>query len=335
MSDDANRLLGSAPNATPSGSSPAPDPTYLAHLEWSIATEARRRARFAAAPRIAGARRLTSMRSLTLLALIVVTATSMGAVGAIAVVQPSDVDVELAEVRARTRLELSLVSLRLAEERLEVVDAQYAAGFAPMSGVRAAKRARIDAETEVRLAESLHSEIAVRRGPPQDELGARPVRGRDFVAERVRMRLESLVRQLELQDAKVAEAEAMVARGFAPRGHADAATIARFEIQARIRELESLLDLRAQVVDDAMLPEIAELEARRLSARTALEVHLKRAEALQRQADLVEAQVAAGLASQEARRELQAEQASMQAREQLLEAEIEVVGRLLGRQRGR
>lgn len=215
-----------------------PDPAFVEHLEWQVRTALRRRERFA---RPAGAPLARVARTAALCLFCVV----VGAGAVVGAEQLRD-DRERALHVTRARLELEMAELRLARADAERsrLEAAFAAAIVSTADVEEARAraARLARDAERERLELLETELTGR--PANDDLAAPRVGGRDFVAERLQLKLDALEVQRTRATSAAARSQILFENGRLPAREVERDAVALETLDGRVQLVLDLLALR-------------------------------------------------------------------------------------------
>jgi len=240
-----------------------PRPEFLEHLEWQIRTEARRQERFDTPAQDPWWRR-SALRT----AALVVISVLLGFAGATAAQEGSERHaLELLERQGRLQVEMAELQQSLAADQLAWMEG-LVQRRAASEGQRAMLKLQRDMlEREVAGARLELEELRAAGRPANDDLAAPPVDGRDFVRERLQLRLADMQARLTMTAFQVEQVA-----GLVEAGSGSPLDLAQLELQQDqiLREVSFVrreLALRERFLDgeleaDAVRTEHALLEAR-------------------------------------------------------------------------
>ena len=299
-----------------------PDPRFVESLEWQLGRELRRAQRTSRRP---GVRFLKTGGLIA--GSVVLGAAAMGFSQ-----QLSDAwRRELAEARlevqvelARQRVQVQLEALGLTREQVE-------------QGVRS-DRDLIYFELQIARAEAdakyvvLQLEEVRRSGrEPQGELSSPLVDGRDFVSERIAVRMEIARHHLDVvrRDQELARQQADV--GVVSEDEVRARNLVALEAELQLKSLAKELEIRRTYLDSqitAVEAELKLLEAQALNRVVLLE---HRRDHVQRELGRFESAIGAGAMHPAQAAQMRAHVAEIEGQLRLAEAELEIVRRELER----
>ncbi|TAH35102.1 MAG: hypothetical protein EYC70_15065 [Planctomycetota bacterium] len=229
------------------------DPDFVRYLGWQLEHELRRRARFAPPPR-------RPARLLAVAALVLAGATlGAGGMAAAAAVQDAP--------HKAVRIERARVAAAAAVERQRFFEAAWqetmrlrADAMTSDSEVHAVEAALGAATTEARLRILDLEEVEAGGQEPSDALSAPRVGGRDFVGERLAVRLADLAGANTLLDARMQRARELHEAGFASAAEVQALEQERSTLAGSFHALEASAGIRGQFLAGALSPQQAERE---------------------------------------------------------------------------
>lgn len=308
----------------------APDPLFVASLEWQLASEARRRARFP---------ETTAVRSGPLARFALAAALLLGGLvagaGGVVAAEKAQLGARRLALLARTDVLIELAERKreFAAEAVAEAERAVAAGIAT-DGEAAAARGRLEAaETEVARLTLDHEEIVAAAAPPRNDLGAPLVGGRDFVAERLQLDLAAAARRRERAAAAAALAAQLVSAGVAT---SETGLAAAGEEKAAIASVEGValrLDLRARFLSGEMSADDADRTGLLAEARGRLAAAAERAALAESRLRRARVLSENGFVGAGELREIEAEAVRADAERRLLALDVEVLERRVRRGR--
>jgi len=237
-----------------------PRSEFVADLEWQVRTELRRRDRFMARKR---AQKGGPMK----LASVILVSALFGAGGMV-------VKDEVRQVRAQgallaqveTEMRLAELQSSLVRSQLEEVEGQVAAGAVDEEAVLSARLAMREASVRLQTMALDRAEILGTGREPANGISAPAVDGRDFVSERLALRLSVAEQHLQLAESRVARLQDLAAAGVIGEDELEQGLMALEEARLDPRLLRGKLDLRAQFLDGEITPTDAATRAALLEA---------------------------------------------------------------------
>lgn len=303
-----------------------PDPRFVEHLEWQLARALRRRERFAR-PESRGHWRVARTALLVGVSL-------LGGAGAVVAAERLQDSRERELLLARANVELELATARLdhAREVLGRAEELHREGFVSGPEVVERRGETEELERRVRAIELDLDEIRASGAPPRRELSAPPVRGRDFVTERLALERTGLEEALERARLDVERERQLVEHGVASGRELRAAEDERAALDESLELLLRRMDLRSGFLrGEHRADELVLLEE---EARTASELAgvLRAIELGRRELRRVEQLEAAGRAANESGA-IRLDLKVLEGSERLLELELKTLREKLGRPR--
>jgi hypothetical protein len=284
-----------------------PTPEFRAHLAWQLESALRRQSRLAAP--------VSRSQALRIAALVVV-ALAVGGAAGVAAGHVQDAkqrnsllqNVQSEEQLVRTRLELARAEYDEARRRYELGTAGRESLLVAEHQLRAMEAALKQLQLDLQ-------EIQVTSGAPRNELHAPAAGGRDFVRDRLLLKLQEAQRALAAAEERAAEVRRLVEIGVAtPAARMEAAAnLAR--LRAEMQLLHKKVQLRERFVRSDIEAEALAAELRRTELMLGIE-RAQREIALSRERmELLRRQAEVGLAGQ-----LEVKRAELA----VLEAEVEL-----------
>lgn len=302
----------------------APDPQFVASLEWQLASESRRRSRFPEPATSGRGRRF----NLALAAALLVSGLVVGAGGVVAA-EKAQVGARRAALLARTDILIETAERRreFAAEALAETERAVAAGFVSEGGAAVARGRFAEAETEVARLKLDHEEIVAAAAPPRSDLGAPLVGGRDFVAERLKLDLAAAEGRRERATAAAALAARLVSAGVAPSETGLAAASEEKSAIASVEEAALRLDLRARFLAGEMNADDADRSGLLAEARGRLAAAAERSALAEARLGRARVLSENGFVGAGELREIEAEAVRADAERRLFALDVEVLER--------
>lgn len=288
-----------------------PDPSFVEHLEWQLATALRREERFA---RPASGGTLRWMRTAALMLLCIAVGAG-GVVGAERLHQSREKELLLA--RNSVQVETARQLLDLEQRRLERAEQLAEVG---RLGLRSVGEARVSADEvlfELKRLELDGEEIDASGRTPDRELTAPLVDGRDFVSEGLRLERQRVGVRQQQSTAELERVEQLAAAGLVTEAEASKPRQEHAALEESLRALDERLALRADFLlghRDARTTTLLDLRA---EARHALSLAERTIEAIRANHQRLESLAGAGVAG---RAELEESEAALHRAEGELEA---------------
>ena len=239
-----------------------PHDAFIDRLESQIASEVRQRNRQVDAPG-------WPMRSRLRLAVAAIglVLVSMGVGGAVvAAAYQAQNNEQRDQLAAPYNLSVGVAKERLAlvAKQLEAVQRKVAAGMASNDELLDARVKFAEAEWSLKLMQSFFDEVRATGREPLNGLSSPLVSGRDFVTERLSAGVDGTKVALDVEMARMHDAQTKVEIGVADRITTAVAQASLAEVQVRIETLQQKLSLRQKFVKgeiDAVQTELRVLEA--------------------------------------------------------------------------
>lgn len=266
----------------------APDPSFVANLEWQLRTALRHGALGGGRPP-GRARRLIATAGLVFLSGLVGAAATVGA-NHFQATQRAALIVQRFEVRAKAARQVGDHAAKVLAETQRA----FAAGERSADAVSKARLHVAATEGRARRAELGLEEARLSGQAPKDELSAPTIQGKDFVSDRLRAELTA-----KMETLTYANEAAGYARSGYELGEATLAKVLSAELLLRLaevdtREISARLDARGRFVAGALsAAEVERRDLRMLAAHHA-ERSAARLEAARAFLELVREQYRAG-----------------------------------------
>jgi hypothetical protein len=231
-----------------------PDPEFVTHLEWQVRTALRREKRFAQPVESRSGGR---MKIVTL----VLVSALFGAGGVVVKDQVQEArqqELLLAEVQGNQRL--AELEMDLIMSQYEEAEDRYQAGLVPRDAILSARLALLRAETRLERLQLDEEEIRATGREPRDELSAPLVRGQDLVTERLELERSVAMEELNVAQVQLGRMQELYESGVVGDGELMDGMMPVQQAESRVRELDRRMELRRQVLEDAISGEEAERE---------------------------------------------------------------------------
>ena len=242
-----------------------PDPEYLSHLEWQVRTSLRRKDRFALPMTQNGGRRGRTIVLIALSAFL-----GAGAVVATDEVQQSRAQ-EVLLVRVLGQQRIAALQMEMALANLDDIQRQFDEGLI-------GQEQRIGAELPVREAEAQlavlrldEEEIRSSGRAPQNEISAPLVGGRDFVTERLLVRVAAAQERLSTVEERRDWMQEAADAGLVEPREAEQFRPPLIEMEAEIDGIRQRIDLRQRFAAGELTPGEAEAELEMMDTRVQLQ----------------------------------------------------------------
>ena len=239
-----------------------PHDAFIDRLEAQITSEVRQRNRQMDAPGWPMRSRLKLAVAAIGLALV-----SMGVGGAVvaaAYQAQSDEQRDLLAARYYLSLDVAKSRLEIQSAELRTTERRVAAGMASNDELREARVKVALAGVSVKWMQSFVDEVRLTGREPQDGLSASLVSGRDFVTERLNATAEGTKVSLDVEMARMRDAQTKVEIGVADRYTVAVAQAQLIEVQVALETLQRKLAIRQRFVKgeiDAVQTDLRVLEA--------------------------------------------------------------------------
>jgi len=298
---------------------PNPEPEFARFLEWQLARELRRRARFGAPAPAPRRPRLLLTAAAALLGVLLGAASVVGS-QTIARARERSLHLLRAELdvaRAARRIEPLRAVVAAARRRVAAGAESTAADEGPRAALAAAERDLARAHLDL-------EEVQVTGAAPNSSLSAPLVGGRDFVAERLALERAAHLAARAAAVRRLERIRQLVQTGFAPTSEEADAALAAEAAGIPFARLEEMARLREQFLAGALTAAAVELRSGLAAADTRRdEIALLLARARERvaRARLLHG---AGVEGEGPLREAEAALQALEAEAQLVEVEREL-----------
>jgi hypothetical protein len=229
-----------------------PDPRFVDSLEWQLGRELRRMKTDTA--------RRPALRRLKLTGLVLVSV----ALGAAAMAASQQIQDSWRRELLESRLE---VQLRMARQRLDMqrnavgpIRERVEQGLQTDRELAQLDLQITEAEAEARILELKLDEVRRSGREPLDELSAPLVGGRDFVSERIEVRMDVVGSHLDLVRRAAERTRQRVEQGIIHEREARAFNLQVMEVELELDDLAGQLEVRRAFLDSEISAVEAELE---------------------------------------------------------------------------
>ena len=150
------------------------------------------------------------------------------------------------ELRALTavyerKIQLEQLRLDAAKQQLQAAERRVAVGLVDQDAGLEARQSVVEAEAQLRIAMLNLEEVRITGRDPRDEVSAPPIPNRDFVRERIGVRMSVAQGALELETRRLQAAERRVSIGVAQAGEVDV-------LRGRVLDLESAINVAREKI---------------------------------------------------------------------------------------
>jgi hypothetical protein len=257
-----------------------PDNEFIEKLEWQIGHEVRRRNRTASEP--SWLERLHAVPRLALAGLILASMSLGAGVVAAAYQAQGNERRDMLKAGFERRARLARERLALTKEQLQNMERRFSLGVGSREDVLDARFKIAEAEAQLKSIELEIEELRATGHEPLNAISSPLVSGRDFVTERMQIAASVPEAALELEKARLQEAEKRYSLGAAEAIEIDSARARLLEAEAAVEALRRRAAIRQQFLNrklDGAAADLRELEAeaalRQKSLTSQLEVARK------------------------------------------------------------
>ena len=266
-----------------------PDPEFISHLEWQVRTSLTRGNRFSLpAPRNGKGR----ARMILLVVL-------SGFLGAGAVMAKGEVQESRAQgvllIRVQGQQRIAALQLEVALAILNDIREQYGEGLISRGQLIGAELPVREAEAHLMRLRLDEEEIRKSGKPPQNDISAPRVGGRDYVTERLVVQMATAQERLSSVEERLAWMEEEVESGVVGPEFAEQFRTPIAEMEAEIAGMQERVALRQRYVAGDLTAGEAETALEITDAESQLQRHRLAHERLSRELRSVEEAVEAGL----------------------------------------
>lgn len=297
-----------------------PDPAFMDHLEWQLGRELRRGV---------GTRpRFRVMKTAALVGVSVL----LGAAAMEGSRQFQDTwRRELAEVRLKVQQELAQKQLQARRDAALATRGPVERGLVGDMDLVYLELEVAKAEAEVRTVELDLEEMRTAQREPQREIWAPLVEGRDFVTERLQVRVNVAARRLEVARQEGDRTRQRVVMGVVRERAADEGEIVAREAETELQAATRQMAVRRDFLDSRITAVEAELRSLEIEAAARVLVLDQRLQYLRQTFGTFERAIDAGTMKPVVASELQTRIAEAEAELRLAQAEQEIVRKELDR----
>lgn len=304
-----------------------PDPRFVESLEGELSRRLRRKERSGAPPRPA-------VRFLKTGGLIVGSLV-LGAAAMGASQQLSDAwRQELLEARLEVQLELARQRVELQLEALGLTREQVEQGVRSDRDLMYFELQIAEAEAAARTTALELEELRRSGRAPLGELSSPLVDGRDFVSERIQVRMEVARRHLDVVRTDEGRARQRAEAGLISDQEVQARNLVALQAELQLESLAEQLELRRAYLDSEITAVEAELKLLEVQTQNQIDLLNKRREHFQRELEHLEEAVGLGSRHPAATAQLRTGLAEVEGALRLAQAELEIVQRELERRSG-
>ncbi len=299
-----------------------PDPKFTDNLEWQLGTELRRQSRAHAAR--TSPRRLLGMGALVMISVV------FGA-GAMAASQQIEESWrrELLEVSLDVRLDLALRRLEMQLEELGRVEERVEQGLVEERELTYFGLQIAEAETDAKILELEREELRLSGQQPVGKVSSPLVNGRDFVSERIQVRMALQQRHVDLMQSELDREIDRYQLGLIDEQDMLGRELAVQESEAALQVLQEELEIRQDFVEAEISAVEAEIRVLQAESERRERLLNQQMELVLLQMDRVQAQIDAGLVSPIAAAQAELQVAELEAELMLAQIELEVLRREL------
>jgi outer membrane protein TolC len=304
-----------------------PDPSFVERLEWQLSGELRRKGRTGVFPR--PALRFLKTGGL-MVGCVVLGAAAMGASQ-----QLSDSwRRELLETRLEVQLELAQQRVEMQREPLRLAREQVEQGVRSDKELQYLELQIAEAQANARIVELELEELRRSGREPLGKLSSPLVDGRDFVSEKIEVRMEVARYHLDLVRRELEQARQRAAAGLVSEVEVQARNLAAQEAESQVRSLDQQLELRRAYLDGEITAVEAELKLLELEAQNRVVVLNQQRDHFQREMERVQAAIDSGAMNPVSAAQMRGHLAEVEGQLRLAQAELEIVQRELARRSG-
>jgi hypothetical protein len=301
-----------------------PDPKFLERLEWQLGSELRRSRKAGGAPR----RGIRVLKTVGL----VIGSIALGAAGMGASQQLSEAwRKELLETRLEVQLQLAQTRLQTQLEIVGRTREQVEQGLREERELAYLELLIAQAEATVKTSELELEEVRSSGREPLDDLSAPLVDGRDFVSERLRVRMGPARQHLDVVRPEADRTRQRVEAGVVHEQELQAPSLAALEAELQLDALARQLELRRAYLESEISAVEAELQLLEVEARNRVTLLRQQLEYYQRDLDRFARAVGLDTSDAVAATQLRARVTEVEGQLRLAQAEQEIVRRELRR----
>lgn len=299
-----------------------PDPRFVDSLEGQLGRELRRNSRSATR---------SGIRALKMAGLMIGSVTlGAAAMGAAQQIQDSWRR-ELLEARLEVQLQMAQQRLNAQREGLETTRQQVELGVRNELDLVHFELQIAQSETDLHLRVLDLDEVQQSGREPLDDLSAPRVDGRDFVSERLRLRMDLASRHLDVVMREAGRTRDQVTLGIIGEQEAEARDLATREAELQLDALRRQLDLRSEFLDSDLSAVEAELKTLEVEARNRVVLLDQQLRFVRGELDRYQAAIAAGTVHPITAANMRTQVVEIEAQLQLAQQELMIVQRELER----
>jgi outer membrane protein TolC len=139
------------------------------------------------------------------------------------------------------KIQLEQLRLDAAKQQLQAAERRVAVGLVDQDAGLEARQGVVEADAQLRIAMLNLEEVRITGRDPRDEVSAPPIPNRDFVRERIGVRMSVAQGALELETRRLQAAERRVSIGVAQSGEVDV-------LRGRVLDLESAINVAREKI---------------------------------------------------------------------------------------
>lgn len=305
-----------------------PDPRFVESLKWQLGSELRRLNR-------AGISHRKSIRALKIAGLMV-GSVALGAAAMGASQQFGEAwRKELLEARLEVQLELAQQRVQMQLETLGMTREQVEQGLQSDQELLYFEFQIAQAETDAKIMELELEEIRQSGREPLGELSSPLVDGRDFVTERIEVRMELARHHLGLVQGEQQRMQDMADAGTVSQNDVQAHRLVALQAEQQLRMLEQQLEVRQAYLDSEITAVEAELKLLELESQNQVAILEEKLRYFQRELDRFQAARDAGTMNAVAVVQMRTQVAEVEGQLRLAQSELDIVRRELERRAAR
>lgn len=299
-----------------------PDPRFVENLEWQLGRELRR------------AKQTSPRRGVRFLKTggLIVGSVVLGAAAMGFTQQLSDAwRRELAEARLEVHVDLARQRVQAQLEALGLTREQVEQGVRSDRDLMYFELQIAEAEANARVMELELEEVRRSGREPTGELSSPLVDGRDFVSERIQVRMDVARHHLDVvrRDEELAREQAEV--GVISEDEVQARNLVAMQAELQLQSLARQLEIRRAYLDSKITAVEAELKLLEVETQNQVVLLEHQSEYFEREAQRYQAAIDAGAIGPAAAAQLRTRVAEVQGQLRLAKAELEIVQRELER----
>jgi hypothetical protein len=229
----------------------------------------------------------------------------------------------LAEVHGNRQL--AELEMDLIMRQYQEVEERYQAGIVPQDALLGARLALLRAETRLESLQLDEDEIRVTGRAPRNELSAPLVRGQDLVTERWELERSVAMEELNMARAQLGRMQELYESGAVGNAELLDGMVPVQQAESRLQELEHRMELRRQVLEEAISAEEAERQVELSRVRAEMEVLEQAWERAAMQLSTMEERVDQGLVEDSQLQAAQLQLLQVEARLEVLRIKLEIL----------